>query len=166
MGWWILLRGGEKGKCCGRAQGFSSLASSGQLWLLGCGDPNIHIQDLHAFSADVFIAWSNLTSRLETISFIPSEMHFEWDQSDFMLWGLHWKPQQRVEGLHLIETQQVESETWHCFPLGDHHLNNKQMSTTPGRPMPDCGFWGYKRLQVKEKWDSQQKSSSQWVWSP
>jgi len=54
MGRWILFRGGEKGKCCGRAQGFSSMASSGQQWLLGCGDPNIRIWSVPAATAGEF----------------------------------------------------------------------------------------------------------------
>lgn len=38
-----------------------------------------------------------------------------------------------VEGLHLIETRPVESETRHYFPLREHYLSNKQMW--------DCGIW-------------------------
>lgn len=65
-----------------------------------------------------------------------------------------------VEGLHLIETRPVESETRHYFPLREHYLSNKQMSTAPGRLMPDCGIWRCERLQAR---DSQQISASQWV---
>lgn len=65
---------------------------------------------------------------METISFLLFEMQL----LRSVMCGALETPRE-AGGLHLIEAQQVGSETLHCFPLREHHLSNKQMFAAPGR---------------------------------